>query len=111
MTLRRAVLPLLAGATPTVDELDVLHAASAAAWQLVTAAECCALPLNARLRSADLLRTLSPDARRAVSTVELQELQRVMAARAELRLLDGIAVARDVEIVVLKGGAVVAEQD
>jgi hypothetical protein len=111
MTLRRAVLPLLAGATPTNDELDVLRAAPAAAWQLMAAAECCALPLSARLRSTELLRSLTPEVRSALSAVELQEMQRVMAARAELRLLDSIAVAQGVEIVVLKGGAVVAEQD
>jgi hypothetical protein len=111
MSLRRAVLPLLAGATPTSDELEVLRAASAAAWQLMTSAECCALPLSDRLRSTGLLALLPPEARSALSIIELQEMQRVMAARAELRLLDSIAVAHDVEIVVLKGGAVVAEQD
>ena len=111
MTLRRAILPLLSGVPLTSAESEVLRATPARSWQLLVTAECCALPLMARLRQTGTLGSLPLEVREIVSQAELQEMQRVMAARAELRTIDTIAAALGIEVTVLKGGAVAAETD
>ena len=111
MTLREVVLPLLAGVPLTSSEQDALRATAPTGWQLLATAECCAIPLVARLRATNMLCSLPGDVQQLLSAAELREMQRVMAARGALRVLDTIAESLGIELTVLKGGAVAAQSD
>jgi hypothetical protein len=109
LRLRGVALPVLAGRAPDAAGLDELRRASADAWRIMLARECCALPLAAGLRALRLDGTLSSGARAALAAAELAETQRVLAARSSLAALDAAAAALEVRLTVLKGGALAAE--
>lgn len=107
LALRAAALALLAGRQPDARGADALADASEAAWRLFLRAECCASALGAALRRQGWAERLAPGARAALARAESRELQRVLAARAQLRTLDALAAERGLAPVVLKGGAAV----
>jgi hypothetical protein len=74
-------------------------------WRLFIRSERCALPLKARLVASGVYPRLDPDARMELDTAARQELQRVLSARAHLRLIDRLAAQHRWDVVVLKGGA------
>lgn len=83
------------------------RACSAAGWALFLGVERCALPLSRVLPSDPL----SPAAAGILPARALAELQRVLAARAQLLTLAAAAAERGWTAVVLKGGAGVAAGD
>ncbi|MDB4915164.1 MAG: hypothetical protein JWM95_2808 [Gemmatimonadetes bacterium] len=108
LRLRSAVLPVLARVELSPDEYHRLVTAPVRAWRLLLAAECCALPLGAQLRQAGLDEVLARDVRDTISGAELGETQRVLAARATLQVIDGIAHVTGIRLLILKGGARIA---
>lgn len=68
--------------------------------------ERCALPLLERVRGGV---TLEGAPREALERMATAELKRVLAARAQLRLLDRMAGRLDATVVVLKGGVAVGD--
>jgi hypothetical protein len=111
LALRGCVLELLAGAELSGAAEAAFATGSPRAWRLLVTAESCALPLMARLREGGLLDSLPLDVSGVLAECELAEMQRVMAARSQLRDLDGIAARLGLHAVVLKGGALVVESD
>ena len=110
--LRTAVLgALAAGADAVSAERDVatLRASSVESWRLLLTAECCALPLAARLRTLGVASSLPAPIQSVLTEAQLAETQRVMAARSQLRELDALAAELGIEMIVLKGGAIAAE--
>ena len=108
LTLRAPALALLAG-RPLTDADRAALGAGAVAWHVFLTAECCAAPLACALRRAGAWNLLAPEARFAIAAAEARELQRALAARAQLAELDALAVALGVMPIVLKGGACIAE--
>ncbi len=108
LALRAPALSVLAGRAPGPAERAALGQ-SADAWRLFLAAECCALPLAGALRRAGTWDALAPAARDAADAAAARELQRVLAGRAALAELDGVAAALGIAPVVLKGGAALAD--
>lgn len=97
--------------------LDVLASPAAAApppdvagevWELFLRSEACALPLRARLRRSPLEARPAPAAARVLEGRATIELQRVLSARGQLRVIGSAAGARGWRVAVLKGGAAVA---
>jgi len=112
LALRDAVLGVFAApAGVPLDDGDVarLRAAPVESWRLLLKAECCALPLAARLRASGVITSLPAPSQGAITEAQLAETQRVMAARSQLRELDVVASALRIEVVVLKGGAIAAD--
>ena len=110
MILRSALLRLIVRGVLGEDDRQDLISAQPRTWRLVLTAECCALPVAERLRTAGYVTQLESDCRVEVEQAEIQELQRVMAARSVLRYLDEVAVRVGVRIAILKGGAVAADR-
>jgi hypothetical protein len=110
LSLRTAVLGLLAGCEPSVEEREAMQRAPEDAWRVLLACECCALPIAARLRQRALLTSLSAAAQRRIAAAELSELQRVLAARSTLEAFDRVCATLGIVPVVLKGGAIAAER-
>lgn len=114
LALRGAVLGVLATrgeVAPEQRDIAMLRETSTEGWRLLLTAECCALPLAARLRSSGIASSLPAETQRVLIEAQLAETQRVMAARAQLRELDALAAELGIEMIVLKGGAIVAESD
>lgn len=110
LSLRAAVIGLLAGSEPSVDEREAMLRAPEDAWRILLTCECCALPLAARLRQHALLSALPAATQRRIGAAELAELQRVIAARSTLEALDHACASLGIALIVLKGGAIAAER-
>jgi hypothetical protein len=110
LSLRTAMLGLLADCEPTVAEREAMRRAPEDAWRLLLASECCALPVGARLRERAILPSLPAATQRRIAAAELSELQRVLAARSTLEALDGACATLGIAPIVLKGGAIAAER-
>ncbi|MDB4916027.1 MAG: putative nucleotidyltransferase [Gemmatimonadetes bacterium] len=98
LSLRRWAIAVLAHSSPTRPFPEV----SVPSWRFFLATESCARHLVARLGS--MAPTLPPAARAVLQTAARDETQRVMAARAQLMAMDGLAERLGLEPVVLKGG-------
>lgn len=107
LALRRRLLQLLVDPAPDGDR-GALPEVSVEGWRLLLKAECCALPLGEVLRRRNLLSMLDVPARDALRAAELQESQRVLAARTTLDVLDEIGSRLKIPLVALKGGALAA---
>ena len=110
LSLRAAVIGLLTGCEPSVDEREAMLRAPEDAWRILLTCECCALPLAARLRQHALLSALPTATQRRIAAAELAELQRVLAARSTLEALDHACASLGISLIVLKGGAIAAER-
>lgn len=77
------------------------------AWELFLHAERCALPLRRRMASAGP--ALPPDAARIIGLFALEEMQRVVSAKAQLRFLSRRAAQASHPLVILKGGVAVVD--
>src|SRR5690349_20772822 len=98
LRLRASALALLGGARP---DWGALAAASPPTWDVFLRTERCALALKSRLAAAGLP---VPDEVEAAAT---RELQRILSARGHLRLIDQLATAHAIPVIVLKGGVAV----
>jgi hypothetical protein len=78
---------------------------AATPWRIFARSERCAIPLRARLRAGGVYPSLPENARSTLETVARVELQRVLSARAHLRVIDRLAARGGWEVAVLKGGA------
>lgn len=86
-------------------------AASPEAWDLFLLAERCALPLQTRLRESGLLDAMPAASRAVLDRARGEEVQRVLAARAQIPALEGIAADLGTSAVLLKGGIAVGTGD
>ncbi len=78
-------------------------------WELFLRAERCALPLSRRLRLSGADRAIPPETVRLLDAIAIEELQRVLSARARLRRLSEWALERGTTAVVLKGAVAAAD--
>jgi hypothetical protein len=107
LRLREWAIPLLTRSVSPDQAIAAWPQVSSAAWTLFLAAETCAWPLSQRLGASV---ALLPDAARAeLDRATRLELQRIMAGRAELALVDRIATQSDLAPIVLKGGVALAD--
>ena len=83
---------------------------SQASWQLFLGGERCAIPLKTELLAQGHFELLDPVGQRELSDAARRETQRVLSARAQLHLIDNLAVQGEWKIIVLKG-AVVLQKD
>ena len=100
--------------------LDVLAGGDAAppgppdapprAWELFLRAERCALPLRRRLTALHIDDRVPADCARVLAALALEEMQRVISARAQLHRIAGWASEADTRVLILKG-AVAALDD
>ena len=88
---------------------DVIVRANDEAWKLILRGEVCAIPLVERLREHGVYEGLPPSALSVIAHAQLEEIQRVMAARGVLREVDLIASHLGIRVAVLKGGALVRD--
>ena len=107
LSLRRWAIPLLSRSVGPEQSVASLPRVALDAWRLFLAAETCSGALAARLGAAAAL--LPADACAALQRASLLEVQREMAARAQLATLDVIAEQCEVEPAVLKGGVHAAD--
>lgn len=110
LSLRAAVIGLLADCAPSAEEREAVLRAPDDAWRILLTCECCALPLATRLRQHALLPALPAATQRRIAAAELAELQRVLAARSTLEALDHACATLGIAAIVLKGGAIAAER-
>jgi hypothetical protein len=83
-----------------------------AAWRASLRQERCAAPVKSRVAAHGDDRTIPAELRSAIEERALEELQRILMARAQLRQLETIAGDHGIPIVVLKGGvAALGQQD
>lgn len=101
LKLRHWALSLLSGATPPAEAANV-PPVTRAAWELFLAIESVAGALEKALGAQTLHLPLV--ARAAITNEARRELQRVMAARAQLRAIDEWTANAGCHPVVLKGG-------
>jgi hypothetical protein len=107
LALRQHTLGLFAGALDAPSWVRFVSATQPRALWLLLAAEACATPI--RRRVGDAAREL-PDAQRSLlERASAEELQRMLAARMQLAVIDRAAAAAGVNPIVLKGGVPVAE--
>lgn len=78
-------------------------------WELFLRAERCALPLSRRLRMSGADRVMPPDIVRVLDAIAIEEMQRILSARARLRHLSEWALERGTTAVVLKGAVAAAD--
>ncbi|HEX7117829.1 MAG TPA: nucleotidyltransferase family protein [Longimicrobiales bacterium] len=109
LRLRRWALGVLAAECGA--EVAPPPAASPRAWELFLRAERCAFPLHRRLRASGAERALPPDAARKLGAIAIEEMQRVLSARAQLQRLSRWAADRGETAVVLKGGVAAADEN
>ena len=109
LAIRHAALAALAGRAPDAAGTAALGTAPIEAWRLFLEAECCGAALARGLRATVGLSTLPPAAAELLCDRERRERQRILAALAELRQVDAVAIACGVEAIVLKGAAQVAD--
>lgn len=106
LRLRRWALAVLADAPH--DEISAhwrcTGSSSPAGWELFLRAERVAYPLRGRLSAKGLLGTVPEGPREVLSARALEEMQRLLSARAQLRSIGRWAAERSVPVVVLKGG-------
>ncbi|MEP7001577.1 MAG: nucleotidyltransferase family protein [bacterium] len=102
LRLRRWAFSLCTRAVTAHDAINAMPNVSLDAWAFFLAAETCPRSLSARLGAA--ASALPTGARDVLQRAALAELQRVMAARAQLVVIDSLAERLGVEPVVLKGG-------
>jgi len=107
LALRRHTLGLFAGTLDAESWVRFASATQPRALWLLFAAEACATPVRARVGSA--ARRLADEQRTLLERVSAEELQRMLAARMQLALIDRAAAAAGVNPIVLKGGVPVAE--
>jgi hypothetical protein len=100
-------MPLLTRSVSPDEAVASWPNVSAGAWSLFLAAETTAWPLSNRLGAA--VSRLPDSVRAELDRATRLEVQRIMAARAELSVIDRIAESCDVEPVVLKGGAALVD--
>jgi hypothetical protein len=101
LLLRRWAIALLAHGEPA-NAASTFPPVAPTAWPFFLAAESCARSIASRLGN-DAAR-LPTDARTALEAAARDEVQRVMAARAQLFTIDALAERCGVDPVVLKGG-------
>jgi len=111
LSLRSAVLGVLAAREERVETWEALQRAPEDAWRILLTCDCCALPLAARLRSGGALAQLPAAIQALIAQRETAELQRVLAARRLLDELDRVSAELSIPFVVLKGGALAAESE
>jgi hypothetical protein len=102
LSLRRWAFRLLARLESVEDSIAAIPRVSLDAWTLFLAAETFSRFLAARLGASAAL--LPAAAREVLERGAREEVQRVMAARAQLRAMDDIAERCGVDPIVLKGG-------
>lgn len=78
-------------------------------WELFLRTERCALPLSRRLRMSGADRAIPPDTARLLDAIAIEEMQRILSARARLRRLSEWALERGTTAVVLKGAIAAAD--
>ncbi|MEO8334719.1 MAG: nucleotidyltransferase family protein, partial [bacterium] len=105
--LREWIIPLLTRSVSPDEAIATWPLVTSRAWALFLAAETVAWPLSQRLGAAV---ARLPDAPRAeLDRAARLEVQRIMAARVELAVVDRVADGCDVDPVVLKGGVALAD--
>jgi hypothetical protein len=102
LALRRWALSLLTRSATPAEIVAQFPNPSSGAWTLFLATEAFSGALSARLR--DAAADLPPQARDSLERSTRAEVQRVMAARAQLAAIDGICDECGIEPIVLKGG-------
>jgi hypothetical protein len=107
---RPLILRIFANAPLAEFTRDQLNAISAAEWTIFLRAESCAMPVRQLLRQKQVEALLPYAAREALASAEATELRRVLAARESLRQLESISERLQLNPIVFKGGAVVAER-
>jgi hypothetical protein len=107
LLLREWVIPLFTRSVSPDEAIASWPKVSSAAWTLFLAAEVCAWPLSQRLGAS--VARLPQDVRAELDRATRLELQRIMAGRAELAVVDRIAEECDAAPVVLKGGVALAD--
>lgn len=109
LALRERCLTLWSRTAELSDDEQLIASAPGHVWHLLLAAECCALSLGRMLRERGTLRGWASETIAILAAAEAREMQRVLAARNVLRLLDDAARESDVRVVILKGGVAAAE--
>ncbi|MEP6733792.1 MAG: hypothetical protein ABJE10_24310 [bacterium] len=107
LRLRQWVIPLLTRSIEPNEWAESAPRVSRDAWILFFAAETFAWPLARRL--GDSVSLLPADAQTALTNAARLEMQRIMAARAQLDALDHVAALCYVQPIVLKGGVALAD--
>lgn len=107
LRLRDWVIPLLTRSVDPDAAVATRPQVPLDAWALFLAAETAAWPLSQRLGAS--ISRLPNDARAELDRAARLELQRIMAGRAELTVIDRVADSCGVEPIVLKGGVALAD--
>jgi len=107
LRLREWVIPLLTRSVGPDEAVASWPNVSAGGWSLFLAAETVAWPLSNRLGAA--ISCLPQPVRAELDRATRLEVQRIMAARAELAVVDRIADSCALEPIVLKGGVALAD--
>lgn len=109
LLLRRWALHLLGSAAgPSADLWEGAARCGSRGWELFLAHECCALALQSRLERLGAWDRLPEHAATLIRERATPELQRVLSARAQLRLVGRLAASNDWRVIVLKGGVAAA---
>lgn len=107
--IRRWACTLLGGGAPPLSLTERVAASSLAAWRVALSTERCAVPLSGQSTFRALLPQLPATVREVFENFRLQELQRAMSVRGQLRQLAVAASREGWRIVVLKGGVAIAD--
>ena len=104
---RKQALALLTGAIDSRTFVDATSQTGARVWRFFLAAEACATPLRSRIGA--WIHSLRPEIKVILDESCAAELQRMLAADMQLRLIDRAAVLSDTAPIVLKGAVPIAE--
>jgi putative nucleotidyltransferase-like protein len=107
LALRHHTLGLFAGTLDAESWVRSVSATQPRALWLLLAAEACATPIRGRVGAA--ARALPDEQRALLERASAEELQRMLAARMQLAVIDRAAAAAGVNPIVLKGGVPIAE--
>jgi hypothetical protein len=109
LVLREFALTLFARQAPPPTLVAFASGASDAAWSLLLRAEVCAVPLDRALQRWPDASALPARVRELISRHAEAELQRIVTARWQLARIDALAAHRGMELCVIKGGVLIAD--